>query len=83
MYTHIYLDKKSPKTLLCSVDLEVVPGGTYVIDGIPYKLVGRPTFFINYQDRADSHKLQSVELIVEKFPEPSLLSRLLDFNDLR
>ena len=36
--------------LLATVELEVVPGGTYVIDGKPYIQTGRPTFHIQSQD---------------------------------
>lgn len=69
MQTHIYLGKKSKETFLCSVDLEVVPGGTYIIDGVPYKLVDKPTFVIGNKDRDDQYHLQHTELIVERIPE--------------
>jgi len=56
--------------LLATADLEVVPGGTYVISGVRYTLVGRPTFHINkraylYQG-ATTHELKEVDLLVLK-----------------
>jgi hypothetical protein len=62
MQARIYLNDGGEKTLLTTVGLEVVPGGTYVIDGIPYKLTDKPTFVIQ------EGVLQFVNLIVEKLP---------------
>lgn len=60
MRAHLYVRDENGKTeKLCSVNLEVVPGGTYVVDGIPYTLVEKPTFVIAKEE------LQFVNLIVE------------------
>lgn len=74
MLTHIWLNGSFKNTLrakklLCLVNLEVVPGGTYIIDGIPYKLVDKPTFVISGRDQNGVHHLNHVELIVEEIPE--------------
>jgi hypothetical protein len=66
MRTNLYVNEGTEKTLLCTVNLEVVPGGTYVVDGIPYKLVDKPTFVI--AKGVDGHELRFVNLIVEKLP---------------
>lgn len=73
MKTHIYLSNEdgSKGELLARVDLEVVPGGTYVIDGVSYTLVGKPTFHITNVIRPiDGPKalLNLVELLVSKLP---------------
>jgi len=69
MKTHIYLNESGKRKLLCNVELEVVPGGTYVIDGVPYKLMEKPVFVIGNEDRSGNHQLQWVELTVEKTTE--------------
>lgn len=74
MLTRIWLNESPKKTLLgktvlCLVNLEVVPGGTYIVDGIPYKLVDKPTFVISGRDRDGVHHLNHVELTVEEIPE--------------
>lgn len=68
MRTNIYLRESGETNLLCTVDLEVVPGGTYVIDNVPYKLVDKPTFVIGKEkvNGWDTHVLQLVNLIVER-----------------
>jgi hypothetical protein len=76
MKTYIYLanedgTNKASHKELAMVELEVVPGGTYVIDGVAYTLVGRPTFHILTQIRninGPVSKLTSVELLVRKLP---------------
>jgi len=55
--------------LLARADLEVVPGGTYVIDGKAYTLAGKPTFHIQklpalYENESRSHHLAEVDLEV-------------------
>jgi hypothetical protein len=55
--------------LLATSDLEVVPGGTYVIDGVPYTLVGRPTFHLTeYRKRGsrNTHIMTMVDLLVQR-----------------
>jgi hypothetical protein len=52
MKVNLYLasgnrDEFTRGQLLATADLEVVPGGTYIIDEKPYMLVGRPHFHIN------------------------------------
>ncbi len=73
MLTHIYLRENGQTNLLCTVNLEVVPGGTYVIDGVPYTLVEKPTFVIGeekeFKDKL--RKLLFVNLIVEPIPSPN------------
>lgn len=68
MKTNIYLRENGETNLLCTVNLEVVPGGTYVVDGVPYKLADKPTFIIDKENVFGdvSHELQLVNLIVEK-----------------
>jgi hypothetical protein len=68
MQAHLYVREGSETTLLCKVNLEVVPGGTYVIDGVPYKLADKPTFVIAKEqvDGWDTHVLQFVNLIMER-----------------
>lgn len=51
---------------LTIVDLEVVPGGTYVIDGVPYTLVGRPTFNIKTNNAKGYGVLMTTEILVVK-----------------
>jgi len=68
--THLYVRDEDGKTdKLCSVNLEVVPGGTYVVDGIPYTLVEKPTFVIA------NGELQFVNLIVERVTEFPIAQR--------
>lgn len=69
MRTNLFLKENGVKTLLCSVDLEVVPGGTYVVDGVPYKLSEKPTFHIDNPHRRGDHILSFVDLEVERIPE--------------
>lgn len=71
MFAHLYLksDGKEKKHL-CSVHLEVVPGGTYIVDGVPYKLADKPTFVIAGSDRKwGVAELQHVELLMEPLPK--------------
>jgi hypothetical protein len=68
MLSHIYLNNPDKKTYICSVDLEVVPGGTYVIDGFPYKLVEKPIFNIENKNDREDHFLKSVILVMDKIP---------------
>lgn len=67
MKTRIYLEEIKKDNLLAEVDLEVVPRGLYVIDGIEYEYVGQPKFTIDEQDTrrtSTSHVLSLVELVV-------------------
>lgn len=68
-------DQDGNKTLLVETNLEVVPRGIYVVDGVPYQYVGQPTFHINkYEPHPMSrvvgstltHVLESVDIVVEK-----------------
>lgn len=48
---------------LASVELEVVPKGYYVIEGVTYQTTGIPKFFI--ETTRDGHTLNHVEIIVQ------------------
>lgn len=70
MKAYIFLKNGSGEAeLLAKVEnLEVVPRGTYVIDGVEYQYTGQPTFII---ERAPylyggKHQLTRVEFQVEK-----------------
>jgi hypothetical protein len=54
--------------VLASVELEVVPRGIYVIDGIKWQLTGQPVFFIRTSER-NGDKLEYVELYVTKYED--------------
>lgn len=69
MFTKIYLDKKSPETLLTQADLEVVPRGIYEVGGVEYQYKGQPKFVVSKPTNIDGDVfsvLLYVELIVEK-----------------
>lgn len=66
----------TPIKTLAIVELEVVPGGTYIVDHMPYQQVGRPKFHIEVHPGATpgsrvvntsptTHKLKSVDLFVK------------------
>lgn len=67
MKTKLYLKSISPENLLATVDLEVVPRGIYVINGIPYQYTGQPKFTIVKGESPpfNTHMLILTELIVE------------------
>ena len=69
MRTHLLVRGDEELSLLAEVDLEVVPRGLYVVDGIVYQYTGQPTFVIkrDYNFEGGPHVLHHVELIVEKF----------------
>lgn len=67
MKTRLLLqDKDGSQSFLVETDLEVVPRGIYVVDGVRYQYVGQPTFHINNSLTAKKHILTSVDLVVEK-----------------
>lgn len=75
MKTHLLVQDGEEKKLLVEVDLEVVPRGIYVVDGIPYQYTGQPTFIIEKHTPHPmvirsgpkvTHTLARVELTVEK-----------------
>lgn len=62
-------DEKGEEQLLAKVDnLEVVPRGVYVIEGVPYQYSGTPTFIIEKMPYlyGGVHHLTRVEITVEK-----------------
>jgi hypothetical protein len=42
-----------------------VPDGIFVIDGVPYKMVEKPTFVIKSNDRGGFNTLEYVDLLVD------------------
>lgn len=70
MKAYIFLkDKSGENQLLARVEnLEVVPRGTYVIDGVEYQYTGQPTFIIEKMPYlyGGKHQLTRVEFFVEK-----------------
>lgn len=64
---------------LATVELEVVPGGHYVIDGVTYILADKPTFHINKKTSQGAMRSRSpfpighVELISHDLAEVDLL----------
>ena len=73
MRVNLYLmDTRQPDfkgEKLASVELEVVPRGFYVIDGVQYQFAGQPAFQIitDKQFKCEpeaTHRLTSVDLLV-------------------
>lgn len=69
MEAHIFLKDGDAEKLLAKVtNLEVVPRGTYIIDGEVYQYTGQPIFIIEKDNNAreDTYRLDRVEIVVEK-----------------
>lgn len=70
MKAYIFLKNESgdPQLLAKVEDLEVVPRGLYVIDGVEYQYTGQPTFIIEKLPYlyGGKHRLARVEFTVEK-----------------
>lgn len=73
MKAYIFLkDGQKDEQLLAKVEnLEVVPRGIYVIDGVEYQYTGQPTFIIEKVPYlyGGKHQLTRVEISVEKVGE--------------
>lgn len=69
MRTRLYLKEIANNTLLAEVQLEVVPRGIYVIDGVSYQYTGQPKFTLSKCENFDVlYDLVLTELIVEPIP---------------
>jgi hypothetical protein len=70
MRTYVYLNERKESNLLASVDMEVVPRGSYIINGVAYINKSQPEFFITSTSLQTSlgmtHAVNWVNLIVEK-----------------
>ncbi len=73
MRVNLYLVSSASKKLIASTDLEVVPNGTYIVDGVTYVTVGKPTFYINRSERTLQHVLTGVDLFVKEQTVDDLL----------
>ncbi|HEY3524808.1 MAG TPA: hypothetical protein VGK47_01330, partial [Nitrososphaeraceae archaeon] len=67
MEIHIYLfhEKSNSRSFLCAVNMPSVPDGIFVIDGVSYKMVEKPTFVIKSNDRGGFNTLEYVDLLVD------------------
>lgn len=71
MKVNLYVVTPKENELRATVELEVVPNGVYIIDGVEYMTDRRPTFHINKlytplpQDR--THSLVEVDLFLIPF----------------
>lgn len=61
MQVHLY---KTNSEFLLSVELEVVPSGTYVVNGVEYNLVGKPIFYIITDEQTGKASLNHVKLFL-------------------
>jgi hypothetical protein len=65
MKARLFLKEGGKISLLAETNLEVVPRGLYVVDGVPYQYTGQPVFYL-VKSPTGSHTMESVDLVVEK-----------------